>query len=453
MGLETASYISGLNPLWPLGADFKSAGDDHLRLIKGVLQTQFPNFGTAAPMNASIVELNYMVGVTSLVQSQLNLKAPLAGPALTGVPTTPTASPGTGGTQIASNAYADAAVAVETGRATGAEGILSSAKANLASPAFTGTPTAPTAGTGSSGSQLATLDFVNNTSFAAILPSTTGKPTGASLQITGPGTYDWKLSSFSYTPRTSNTIFAAADSVKTFDYTSGTFTQTYTSFVTLAAGWIALMRNAGSGVITHDPAGTETIGGATTATQNQGDVWMVEGDGTNGQLLRLAGMNNLIITSGSGNFTFPPGCNVALVEIQGAGGGAGASTNAYGGGGGYAKKIYRGAANSTVAYSVGAGVSASAGQSTTFGTMTANGGSPNNGNPGTASGGDVNYFGGQGFSAGTTLLGGAAPTVGINSTATSGNGTDGVTPGAGASNFNSASNFKGGDGKITIWFT
>lgn len=38
-------------------------------------------------------------------------KAPLASPALTGTPTTPTASLGTGGTQIASQAYADAAAA------------------------------------------------------------------------------------------------------------------------------------------------------------------------------------------------------------------------------------------------------------------------------------------------------------------------------------------------------
>jgi len=34
------------------------------------------------------------------------------------------------------------------------------AKAPLASPAFTGTPTAPTASAGTTGTQLATLDFV-----------------------------------------------------------------------------------------------------------------------------------------------------------------------------------------------------------------------------------------------------------------------------------------------------
>jgi len=38
MGLETGTTIAELNPLWPLGSDPKSQGDDHLRLIKSVVQ-------------------------------------------------------------------------------------------------------------------------------------------------------------------------------------------------------------------------------------------------------------------------------------------------------------------------------------------------------------------------------------------------------------------------------
>jgi len=38
MGLETATTIAELNALWPLGSDPKSQGDDHLRLIKSVMQ-------------------------------------------------------------------------------------------------------------------------------------------------------------------------------------------------------------------------------------------------------------------------------------------------------------------------------------------------------------------------------------------------------------------------------
>lgn len=43
MGLETSTYISGLTSSWPPSGDPKSQGDDHLRLIKGVLQATFPN--------------------------------------------------------------------------------------------------------------------------------------------------------------------------------------------------------------------------------------------------------------------------------------------------------------------------------------------------------------------------------------------------------------------------
>lgn len=43
MGLEVATYLSGLNSAWPLAGDTKSQGDDHLRLIKSVLIATFPN--------------------------------------------------------------------------------------------------------------------------------------------------------------------------------------------------------------------------------------------------------------------------------------------------------------------------------------------------------------------------------------------------------------------------
>jgi Phage Tail Collar Domain len=47
MGLETSTYISGLTASWPPSGDPKSQGDDHLRLIKGVLQATFPNANAA----------------------------------------------------------------------------------------------------------------------------------------------------------------------------------------------------------------------------------------------------------------------------------------------------------------------------------------------------------------------------------------------------------------------
>lgn len=59
-------------------------------------------------------ELSYVSGVTSALQTQLNLKAPLASPALTGNPTAPTQSPGDSSTRISTTAYVDTAVASAT---------------------------------------------------------------------------------------------------------------------------------------------------------------------------------------------------------------------------------------------------------------------------------------------------------------------------------------------------
>ena len=77
----------------------------------------------------------------------LSAKAPLASPALTGTPTAPTASSGTNTTQIATTAFVQSAV---------------SGKANTASPTFTGTPKAPTAASGTNTTQIATTAFVSS---------------------------------------------------------------------------------------------------------------------------------------------------------------------------------------------------------------------------------------------------------------------------------------------------
>ena len=50
-------------------------------------------------------ELNYVDGVTSSIQTQIDTKAPLASPSLTGIPTAPTAASNTNTTQIATTAY------------------------------------------------------------------------------------------------------------------------------------------------------------------------------------------------------------------------------------------------------------------------------------------------------------------------------------------------------------
>ena len=68
MGLETATYITGLNASNPVHAtDQVSQGDDHLRLIKGVLLSTFPNLNAAVDLTPT--EMNYLDGVTGVTGS------------------------------------------------------------------------------------------------------------------------------------------------------------------------------------------------------------------------------------------------------------------------------------------------------------------------------------------------------------------------------------------------
>lgn len=61
MALEVATYISQLDPNWPLGTDKQDRGDDHLRLIKDVLKKTLagPNgTGWEKPVTASPDQIN-----------------------------------------------------------------------------------------------------------------------------------------------------------------------------------------------------------------------------------------------------------------------------------------------------------------------------------------------------------------------------------------------------------
>ena len=53
----------------------------------------------------SATEISYLDGVTSAIQGQLDLKAPLASPTFTGTPTAPTAATATDTTQLATTAF------------------------------------------------------------------------------------------------------------------------------------------------------------------------------------------------------------------------------------------------------------------------------------------------------------------------------------------------------------
>jgi hypothetical protein len=59
MGVESASYISELVDTNPVVGDPVGEGDDHLRLIKTVLKTQFSGLAGTTAIASSEAELNY----------------------------------------------------------------------------------------------------------------------------------------------------------------------------------------------------------------------------------------------------------------------------------------------------------------------------------------------------------------------------------------------------------
>lgn len=109
MAVDTAANIGDLDATKPTGGDALAEADDNFRHIKSVLKANLPNVKGA--VSASHVELSYVAGLTSAIQTQLDAKAPLASPVLTGIPTVPTASLGTSTLQAASTAFVQAAIA------------------------------------------------------------------------------------------------------------------------------------------------------------------------------------------------------------------------------------------------------------------------------------------------------------------------------------------------------
>lgn len=201
MTVETSPlYISDLNASYPATTDSIPEGDDHLRNLKTVLKTTFPNVSGA--ITPTHTELNYVDGVTSAIQTQIDAKAPIASPTFTGVPAAPTAAVDASTTQIATTAFVinqayaklasptftgtvvlPATTSIATVSATEIsylDGVTSAlqpqldAKAALSSPTLTGTPTAPTAAAGTATTQIATTAFVDAKAFSSALPAQTG---------------------------------------------------------------------------------------------------------------------------------------------------------------------------------------------------------------------------------------------------------------------------------------
>ena len=112
-GTAVTSTAAELNIL-----DGVTATATELNLLDGVTSTT-AELNLLDGVTATTAELNYVDGVTSNIQTQIATKANLASPSLTGTPTAPTASSGTNTTQLATTAFVTTAVAASSvGKAT-----------------------------------------------------------------------------------------------------------------------------------------------------------------------------------------------------------------------------------------------------------------------------------------------------------------------------------------------
>jgi hypothetical protein len=90
--------------------DGVTATTAELNILDGVTATA-AELNALDGITATVTELNYTDGVTSAIQTQIDAKAALASPALTGTPTAPTAAAATDTTQVATTAMVQAALA------------------------------------------------------------------------------------------------------------------------------------------------------------------------------------------------------------------------------------------------------------------------------------------------------------------------------------------------------
>jgi hypothetical protein len=245
------------------GADITNAGG---AVLNSPAFTGTPTAPTAAPGTSTT-----QLATTAFVLTESGF-APLASPAFTGIPTAPTPTPGTNTTQLATSAFVVSALAgINIGVATfnGRQGAVSlianditaAGGAILASPAFTGTPTAPTPPPGDSSTRLATTAYVQTSSgFAPIAsPAFTGVPTAPTAAL---GTNTLQLATTAFVL---NEIASSTAGVASFNGRTGAVTLQANDLT--AAGGALLNSPALTGSPSAPTAalGTSTTQLATTA--------------------------------------------------------------------------------------------------------------------------------------------------------------------------------------------
>ena len=188
--------------------------------------TQFVTGALATQAANSVTSFNGRQGVVTLTTGDITGAggAPIASPNFTGVPTVPTATAGTSTTQAASTAFVMAAIAASTAGVTSfnsrtgavslqANDVSAVGGALLASPVFTGSPSAPTPLAGDNSTNIATTAFVQSALATAAVQSFNGRTGAVTLSAAdvaaAGGPYATTAMLASYLPLTGGTLTGA----------------------------------------------------------------------------------------------------------------------------------------------------------------------------------------------------------------------------------------------------
>lgn len=231
MALETGNYVGDLVITNPTPSDQKSAGDDHLRLIKTALKTSFAGFTGSILLTGSDTGgvNNYALTPTPALPAYVTGMMVLFNPSATNTTTSTINVSALGAKTIktvdgaaltagdfvtgvyhlliydgtdfrlvgltknyADNLSFSSSLPSQTGNGgkyITTDGATASWADPYASAPLTGTPTAPTAATATNTTQIATTEFVKNQAYATLAsPTLTGTPiapTGAADITTG----------------------------------------------------------------------------------------------------------------------------------------------------------------------------------------------------------------------------------------------------------------------------
>jgi hypothetical protein len=233
----------------------------------------------------TVASFNGRIGAVTLALADLTGAggAPLASPALTGVPTAPTAGASTATTQIATTAFVQAAVTAgiaaqvmvnSFNTRTGAitltlADVTGAGGAPLNSPALTGTPTAPTPIVGNSSTDIATTAFVAtsfatqnfvNATFAPLTsPTFAGTP---SAPTAAPGNNTGQLATTAFVHAA---VVASTTGVSSFNTRTGAITLTTADVVAVGGAPLDSPAFINTPTAPTAPVGTDNTQLATTA--------------------------------------------------------------------------------------------------------------------------------------------------------------------------------------------